>query len=56
MGLVEPPIHKQVRLEMLQMSKPNRLGKRKRFRSKCMTSKWRVKSRFAKLALLVKIG
>jgi hypothetical protein len=56
MGLTEPPIRKLVQLEMLQISKHNLLGKRKRFRGRCLTFKEKGKSRFVKLDLRGKIG
>jgi hypothetical protein len=56
MGLIKPVKDKQKQLQTLQMFKPNLLGKRKRFRGRCLTFKEKGKSHFAKLALQGKIG
>jgi hypothetical protein len=53
---VAPLAHKQKQLQTLQMFKPNRLGKRKRFKGRCLTFKEKDKSRFVKLDLPAKIG
>jgi hypothetical protein len=55
-ALAAPPIHKQKQPQTLQMFKPNLLGKRKRFKGRCLTFKEKDKSLFAKLGSLDKIG